>query len=357
MTASDTMIEVDRLLAEPLAIWHGSGDGVAFVGPDVPIEVLLASGRPFGHLSWRAEDQTPWADQWLESSFPFWARSILEQWHQGRFDEIDTVVFSRADDASQRLYYYVAELKRRGKLEGPSVRMFDIALIPRDTSLAHTETAVSELMHALDVSPRMLVDGIDSANRLRRTHAGLERERDAHGAWYERVARAALWSDPTQWIDALPVPAGASGRGRVLLAGSVPVDDRIHMAAESAGASIVAEAHAFAPSRLGPELELGNEPLERALALHLRAASIAPRSFFDRAAWIVREAERARATAVIVWLTREDEGLAWTLPAQQRALAAARLPALLLPAARWQVDDGALERIAEFCRETVRATA
>ena len=35
----------------------------------------------------------------------------------------------------------------------------------------------------------------------------------------------------------------------------------------------------------------------------------------------------------------------------RRALQAANLPALVLPAASWRADDGALERIGEFCRE------
>ncbi len=64
-----------------------------------------------------------------------------------------------------------------------------------------------------------------------------------------------------------------------------------------------------------------------------------------------RHAQQARAAAVILWLTREDEALAWHVPAMQRALAAANLPALVLPAASWRADDGALERIATFCRE------
>jgi hypothetical protein len=76
---------VDGKLDDPLAAVAQSGTGVAFVGPDVPIEVLLASGRPFGHLPWLEAGRTDWADRWLESSFPFWARCILEQWRQGVF--------------------------------------------------------------------------------------------------------------------------------------------------------------------------------------------------------------------------------------------------------------------------------
>src|SRR5690606_33505887 len=148
---------------------------VGFVGPDIPIDVLIASGRPFGHLPWRTDGATPWADRWLESSFPYWSRSILEQWHDGVFDALETVVFSRADDAGQRLYYYVRELQRSGKLGGPVPRMFDIALIPRDSSLAHTEAAVLELMRVLDIAADALPDGIARANGLRRQLAELER--------------------------------------------------------------------------------------------------------------------------------------------------------------------------------------
>src|SRR5690606_10192842 len=149
LTATMTRTDIDVLLADPLATSRERGEGVGFVGPDVPIDVLLATGKPFGHLPWQAAGATAWADQWLESSFPFWARSILEQWHLGAFDALETVVFTRADDASQRLYYYVAELKRRGKLGGPAAHIFDVALVPRGTSLGHTEQAGVDLMRQI----------------------------------------------------------------------------------------------------------------------------------------------------------------------------------------------------------------
>jgi hypothetical protein len=349
-------------------------DGVGVVGPDVPIEVLIASGRPFGHLPWRADRATPWADRWLESSFPYWSRSILEQWHDGDFDALEIVVFSRADDASQRLYYYVAELRRRGELRGPTPRMFDIALIHRESSLAHTEAAVLELMGALDVTNDSIREGVERANRLRRRFAEIERSRAGNGPLHERLARAALWTDPCSWIDALsmpmptptpmtptptptPMPDASPAAIKLLLAGSMPPDERLHAAAEAAGASIVAEAHALALGRLGPEVRIEQDPPARALAKHLRSASIAPRAFFDRGAWVVERARAAQVAGVVIWLTREDEALAWTAPLQQRALAAARLPVLVLAARRWQADDDTSERIAEFTGRCAHATA
>ena len=348
--------EVGDRLRDPLAGCRARAGGVGVVGPDVPIEVLVASGRPFGHLPWRSAGATPWADQWLESSFPFWSRSILERWHDGELDALETVLFSRADDASQRLYYYVAELQRRGKLRGPSPRMFDIAFIARESSVAHTEVAVRELMAALDVAADAMPEGIERANALRRRFAELDRSRVGNGPLYERLGRAALWTNPCEWIDRVQVPEAPAAAVRVLLAGSMPPDERLHEAVEAAGGSIVAEAHPLASGRLGPVLDgAGAEPV-RALALHLRAASISPRAFLDRGAWVVARAHAARATAVVIWLTREDEGFAWMAPTLERALAAAGLPVLLLAARRWQADDDTAERIAEFVGRCARVS-
>ncbi len=356
-----SVAEIDFRLREPLAAYRDGSGGVGFVGPDIPIEVLIASDRPFGHLPWRTDRATPWADRWLESSFPYWSRSILEQWREGVFDALETVVFSRSDDASHRLYYYVRELQQRGKLRGPKPLIFDIALIPRESSLAHTETALIQLMRVLDVNVGMLPDAIERANALRRGFTRLERSRVANGPLYERLGRAALWSNPCGWIESLRLPESPPSATRLLLAGTTPPDERLHEAAEASGASIVAEAHALALDRLGPELDGASvderEGPTRMLAKHLRAVSIAPRAFFDRGTWIVARARAARAAGVVVWLAREDEALAWTAPSFERALAAAGLPVLMLTARRWQADDDTPERIAEFIRRCSSATA
>ena len=159
-----------------------------------------------------------------------------------------------------------------------------------------------------------------------------------------------LWSDPTTWIDsvALPVAASAAAR-RVLLAGSVPPDERLHRAVERAGASVVAETHVHAMGRLGLPLAAAESTAARHVARQLIAHATGPRAFLDRAEWIVAQARSARAAAVILWLTREEEALAWHVPAMRRALQDANLPALLLPAASWRADDGVLESIAGFC--------
>jgi hypothetical protein len=344
---------VTAVLGAPLA---GLRDGgIGFVGADVPIDLLLASGRAFGHLPWNASDATPFADQWLESGFPGWSRSILQQWHDRAFDGLHAVVFSRTDDASQRLYYYVRELQQRGLLKGPRALILDLALVPRPASFDHSAAAVATLSQQLGVDDAALRGGVERADVLRLKLQHLQQRRGEDGVFFERLARAMLWSDPTQWIDSvsLPVPA-TSGARRVLLAGSVPPDERLHRAVQSAGASVVAETHVHAIGRLGLPLASAESTPARHVARQLIAHATGPRAFVDRAAWIVQQARGARAEAVILWLTREDEGLAWHVPALRSALQAADLPALVLPAAGWRAGDGVPERIGDFCREVGR---
>jgi hypothetical protein len=341
---------VGSILAAPLApLRHG---GLGFVGPDVPIDLLLASGRAFGHLPWYA-GSTPFADGVLESGFPGWSRSILEQWHQGAFDGLHAVVFSRSDDATQRLYYYVRELQRRGQLRGPRAMMLDLALVPRAASLDHSAAAVASLAQELDIDEPALRSGIARADALRRKLQRLQQGRSSAGVFHERLGRALLWSDPSCWIDSVRLPAPGAAR-RVLLAGSTPADERLHQAVEGAGACVVAETHVHAIGRHGMPLDATESSAARHVARQLVATATGPRAFLDRAQWITRQAQEAGVAAVVLWLTRADEALAWHVPAMQRALAAANLPALLLPAASWRADDGALERIAAFCREGAR---
>ena len=346
MDRTQGFAQVERVLADPVGAL-GSG-AVGFVGPDIPIEVLLGSGRSFGHLPWRSADATPWADRWLESSFPLWARSILEQWHAGAFEPLESVVFTRGEDVSQRLFYYVAELQRRKLLRGPRPVIFDIAYSRRESSNEHTASAILKLTRALGIDEDSLRDGVDRANGLRRKLTEIQRLRLGSGPAFERLGRAVLWSDPVRWIDEISFPGQIASGPRVLLAGSVPPDARIHQAVEDAGASVVAEAHVFGLGRLGRELAWPPRRPELALAGHLREASLGPRAFFDRAQWIVEQAGVVQADAVIIWLTREDEALAWHVPSQRRALEAAGIRKLVIAAADWNAESRDLDRIAEF---------
>ena len=129
---------------------------IASVGPDIPQELLTATGRFAGPLGWNINRAFQQAAQWLESKFPLWAFSIVEDWAAGRFDQIETVVFSRSDDSAQRLYYYICELKARGLIAGPQAILFDVARVGRASSEARCLASVRKLAEQLGVGDQAI---------------------------------------------------------------------------------------------------------------------------------------------------------------------------------------------------------
>jgi 2-hydroxyglutaryl-CoA dehydratase, D-component len=351
--------KIDEILAQPLEQAQRQRTGIGYVGADIPLDLLILSNEPVGHLPWDMPATLDFANQWLEPSFPGWARNILQHWHAGRFDVLRQVVFSRSDDASQRLYYYVRELQQRGLLAGPKPLIFDIALIERAASRDRTAFAIARLADALAIPARDLALGIERINVLRKSLSELAATRSGDGAFYERLNRACLYSGEALWLTQALATASAEQRVadptpatlRVLLAGSAPPDERLHHMVESAGATVTGEAHVQHLARLGAPLDTHTADPIRALAEQLRAQAVSPRSFKDRGAWLVQQARTANAQAAIVWLTREDEALAWHVPAQRRALQAAGIPALFLTARHWLAQDGAADEITRFIVE------
>jgi hypothetical protein len=337
-------------LAAPLAPFRAQDRPLAYVGFDVPLDVMHASGRAFCHLPWQKQRATPLADRWLETAFPGWARSIAEDWLSGAFDMFERVVFTRGDDASQRLYYYLCELQRRGIAGGPKPCIFDVALIRRATSVAHCARALRNLMAELEMDSTALLDGIARANRQRAWFARLASERNAAGHLYENIARAALFRD----VSLMGGPfafAPAPTTHRLLLAGSVPPDDMFHRAAESCGWNVVHEAHQLTLARHGAPLRATGEDPVTLLAQHCNAGGTGTRTFDDRVAGLIAAGKRVAAAATVLWLTEEDEALAWDVARQRAALAAAKVPHLVLTRRRWDGNDGAAEEICRFLQD------
>lgn len=344
MTALSDLL--DSILTDPLAQARAAGSAVGYVGFDIPEDLLAASGRHICHLPWQADRATPKADGWLESSFPGWSRSILEDWADGRFDFFEAVIFSRGDDSAQRLYYYVCELQRRGLIGGPEALIFDIARIGRDTSIKRSVDAVRRLAGRLAISDAMLAEGIDVANRRRAIFDKVESGRTSNGALYERISRASLFASLDNEMEGFAAPV-ASLSGRILLAGTAPPDDSLHRTVDELGWTVTGDAHDRSLTRLGPLLAAGDDPAA-SIGAQAHDLVIGARSFANRADWLVTEARRARADAVVLWLVEQEEALVWHVPAQKRALDAAGIPALVMTRRRWDGNDGAASEIAEF---------
>ena len=285
---------------------------IASIGPNLPHDVLVATGRFAGPLAVDTRRSTERASQWLESKFAPWTKMVVEAWADGDLDHLEAVVFSRAEDSSQRLYYYVCELQRRGLLSGPEAVIVDIAKIPRPSCEGRPTEAVRALCRRFDVGDDALEQAIRQTNERRRA-----------------------------------MPQAPEGR-RCLVAGTAAPDDRIHRIVEGCGFVAVAETLADEWGNIGPLVTEGTGDPAAAVGAQLHQFSIGPRSFADPAEELLSRMRAVNAQAVVVWRIEEDEAQAWHLPAQRRALEENGIPSLVMTRRDWLLRDGAADEIASF---------
>jgi hypothetical protein len=287
---------------------------IAIAGPNLPHAVLNAAGCHGGVIAFDTEALTPKAEQWIESKFAPWAFAVVEAWAEGAYDALDHVLFSRADDTSQRVYYYVCELQQRGLLAGPEPLIFDLAKIPRESSTLHTAEKVHQLAERLGVSEAALEEAIALANA----------------------------SAPVDNAGGAPV---------CLLAGTPPPDRRLHEVI--AGGGFVAAGPTLAEAWLhtATPIEEGSGDPALAIARALQADPRGPRAFANPAKVLAGDIARSNAGAVVLWRIEEDDSQAWHLPHERRMLEEAGVPHLVLTRRDWLARDGAAREIASFLNE------
>lgn len=338
------------ILQDPLSAARKADKAVGYVGLDLPLDIRFASSAQFCHLPWNKDQATPNADKWLESAFPGWACSIMEGWMAGSFDLFDVVIFTRGDDASQRLYYYLCELRSRGVTGGPEPVIFDIATIPRQSSINHCVNAINRLMQNLALTSTDLEQGIARANEYRTYYSQLQHQRTAPGHLFENIARADLFCDLLPGLTALELPEGNNDR-RLFLAGSIPADDSIYRAAESCGWNFVGELHQRSLSRYGLPVASADDDPVTTIARQINNNPYGPRAFGNRSAHLLDEVERTGAEAVVLWLTEDDEAQAWHVAHQRAALADKNIPSLVMTRRRWDGGDDSINEMGKFLQE------
>ena len=338
---------LDGILEQPLELARAHGSATGYVGFDLPLDVLLSSNRHCCHLPWQAGRSTPQADQWLETAFPGWARSILQDWIEGQFDCFDRVIFTRGDDAIQRLYYYICELQRQKQIAGPRPLIFDVTTIVRDSSRSHCRLAVQKLLQQLEIAEDALPAGIAAANRMRSVYGNWHRLRPVAGRIHDKLARALLFHDCTTLLDNSHSPEKPPVQG-VLLVGSDPPDESLHLAVEAAGWDVTGEVYQRTLGRFGRQLDPDDGIAAVADLCHSQQNG--PRSFTSLVARVKQAMVDSDPAAIVLWLAEEDEALAWQVPGLDRLFKTSGLPALKLVRRDWHGRDDSSAQITDFLR-------
>ena len=96
----------DRLAA---AREHSTGGVVGVVGSVAPVELIVAAGRLPVQVAAEPPHPTPTADLWMEETFEWQQRSILDRVARGAFEPFDLLIFTRS---YHEVYYYLKEIVR-----------------------------------------------------------------------------------------------------------------------------------------------------------------------------------------------------------------------------------------------------
>jgi len=329
------------------------GCAIGYVGNDVPVALILAAGALPVRVRGNAGFETPGVDRFIESSFAPELRVIADQWLRGMLDHLQAVVFARADDSGQRLYYYLCELQRRGLCGGPRALLYDVAGLARGASFEHTLESTRQLAADLGSSNTALAGARQRVRRREELLRAVQSRRllpaplGGNAAWLFEYVAACDWRDSfdetaRRWLaDAslLHIPK------RVMLAGDPPPDGQLHAAIEAAGASVVLELteSGFSTS------DHGTEPFA-AIAAEFQARESPALSMRRDARWLVNRAQDSRADAVLIWLSEQNEALPWEIARQVQSLRTAGIPALLLSRQPWQITAAALTQVMHFAR-------
>ena len=359
MSHGDTFVDlIERLRRNPQHVARAAAAGgervIGYVGADVPAALVLAANALPVRLRAPADTGSSGAaDRFVESSFAWSQRAIVEQWLQGTLDHLDAVIFSRSDDGGQRLYYYLCELQRRGVCAGPRPLLYDVASLARQTSFEHTLESTRLLAAQLGSAAHRLEAALQRVRRREQLAQAVQARRllpaplRGSAAWAFEFGAACDWREAfdeaaRSWLDQsslLHIPR------RVLLAGDPQIDDQLHLAVEACGASIVLEL----TESTSPGERNQREPFA-AIADEFQRRESPALAMRGNARWLLDRAREQRADAVLLWLSEADEALPWEIARQVRVLREAEIPTLLLARQPAHVSVASLTQVMNFLR-------
>lgn len=322
---------------------------VAYIGRDVPREVLAAAGFTPVRLGGRP-GQSALADRYCGPGIDAVARTQLDQILTGRLARCAGLVISGDCEGSVRLFRYLREIQRLEPVPGvPPFTFLDQSHLPYRTSTAYNLTRLDQLIETLatwagrPVTAERIGEQIRLGNEIRalgdrlhhlRTDPGGPR---LTGLQALRILRTGFQLPPERYRDLLAgslTRAGGSARHegvRVFLTGSSHDHDEAYRLIEDHGAVIIGEDHDWgSPALETPVAESGDERAALVAAYARGAPTSTGFGIAERAAYTAARAAEADAQVVICWLREDDHAPAWDIPAQRTALAATGIPLVTL---------------------------
>jgi hypothetical protein len=143
-----------------------------------------------------------------------------------------------------------------------------------------------------------------------------------------------------QYIESAPRFAA---RRRVIFAGNMPPDARIHLAVEQSGGNVVREYI----EHHHPQVIAGTDVFSDIARRHHRGATLA-QQMLSSSDLLVDATREVNAHGVVLWAIEEDETLPWEISRQAAALRASSIPVLVLSRQAWRVNEEVPAQVSAF---------
>jgi benzoyl-CoA reductase/2-hydroxyglutaryl-CoA dehydratase subunit BcrC/BadD/HgdB len=323
-----------------------AGGVVGIVGSAAPVEFVLAAGRLPIQVAAEPPHPTPTADLWMEETFEWQQRSVLDRVARGDFESFDLLIFTRS---YHEVYYYLKEIVRQGQgARVPPLHMYDLMQSQRAAVRAYGQNRTEDLLARLErlaggrITDDQLREAIRVTNRGRRAiRALLERRRrgEVSGATAIRAIGAGYFMHPNAfaevlegYLDDLQPEPDLAGRPRLLVVPSEPLyHPRLHGALEVAGALVVAEDDWWGARAGGADIPEDAPPGDAIFEKYfsdMPTLEVSPRG--PREAWTREQIEHGDVDGVVFYVPPSDQLFGWYYPGLKEYLDDRGVPSLLV---------------------------
>lgn len=336
MTSSSAFANLRRAYENPFAAAEAARARgvrlVGYIGPTVPLEIVLAAGL-FPMAITGDEFDARASNDLMEEFFDPDCRFAFDGLLNERFGDLALMVVPRTSDQYNKLYLYLREAVRIGRGNAvPALWLYDLLHTrtkrSRDYGLART-AAFAQRMG--EVAGRPINEG-DLSRAIRATNAArklmhqLQRARaqGVDGVEALMALSAFRFMGADEYVAAMTeycstVDGAAAALPRIVIKGFPLNHTRLHAMVAEAGGVVVGEDDPWGARAAGPLIAEDGDPLTAIFEhyfMHAPGPRVDPPEERDR--WFVEQAPKA--DGVIFYVPPHDDLSGWDLPRQRSFL-------------------------------------
>ncbi|MGQ9427369.1 2-hydroxyacyl-CoA dehydratase subunit D [Gilvimarinus sp. F26214L] len=344
--------------------WKAHGRPVVgYLSNNVPLEIIHAAGMLPFHLQGDPQQEPALANEYMEPAFDPVTRSVFNRLLAGEYDFLDLIVLPRSNDAHQRLYYYLCEMKRaHSRFPLPPVFLVDILHSPRESTAAHNRKKITEFARFLEDQSGTTLDDAALARAIEQYNCARHRlnsitqlraEASVHLSstlvhQLYTAARSIAITDFNSLVETLPTELphgeGAKNQTPIVLAGNGPDHPGLHTLIDDLGGRVAGDYHSLGNHFLAGRVDENLDPMEALSRYYGKTRS--SRTFMD-AEDLITFARQQSAAGILFFYMHREEALTWHYPRQRDAAQSAGLKTLLLSEQDYDLNTEAIRPLLE----------